>query len=586
MTKYKNNVGAYLTRHGVSFRVWAPNAQFVGLVGTFSDTELPMENENDGYWHLIIEHAQPGQEYRFAIHNNDTIYYRNDPRALHLTTSDGHSVIVDRAYDWNDDDFIIPTRNEMVIYEMHIGTFFRPDLAIGGTFVDAIEKLDHLASLGINMIELMPVNSMIYDKGWGYDARYIYAVETLYGGRHGLLKFVDEAHKRGMGVIMDVVYNHFNTWELDMWRFDGWGENDGGGIYFYNDWRGETPWGARPDYGRYEVRQFLLDNAKMWLEDFHIDGLRLDSTVYLRNTEGHNNDPTHDIPEAWKFIQEVNEYVKKRKPGAITVAEDVGGNDYITKPKQDGGAGFDTQWETGFPQALLSALGTSELGNIQLDGIEFELNRSYNGDPFQRVGYIDSHDSAANGSTRFNDDISGLNGEGLYARQRQLIAAGIVLTSPVVPMLLQGQEFQETGDFNDWRALDWEKAENFSGILDAHKHLISLRKNSTGVSAGLLGKSINISHMDHVNKVMVYHRWDQGGPGDDVLVIINFGPNKIDEYSFGFPRNGKWKIRFNSCWKGYSDDFDGIEVGDINVSGGSGSFTLPSSVILILSQDN
>lgn len=586
MTRYKNNVGAFLHRNGVSFRVWAPFADSVGLIGTFTGDELPMESEKDGYWHLLVANALPGQEYKFVIRNGEQTLYRNDPRARHQTTSTGQSVIVDKSFDWEGDSFTPPAINEQVVYELHVGTFYRPDVATTGTFDDVIEKLDHLVYMGINMIELMPINTMLDDRGWGYATDYIYTVESLYGGRHGFMELVREAHKRGIGIIVDVVYNHFGPDDsLFLWQFDGWSENGKGGIYFYNDWRGDTPWGSRPDYGRYEVRQYLLDNVRMWLNEFHVDGLRVDSTIYLRNAKGENDNPSTDLPEAWHFMQELNETVKKVKPEALTFAEDIAGNEYITKTTGEGGAGFDSQWELGFPQALRSALASTDPSLINLDRVCFELTRRYNGNAFQRIGFVDSHDSAANGSSRFNDEISGGDGKGLFARQRQIVAAGIILTSPMMPMILQGQEVMEGGSFNDWQAVDWGWAEAFSGIIEAHKHLIALRRNLDGVSAGLTADNINLSHIDEENKVIVYHRWLNGGPRDDVIVVVNFGSTHHEGYEFGFPRNGTWKVRFNSSWEGYSDDFDNAEIDISKVIDGGGSITIPPSTILILSQD-
>ena len=145
---------------------------------------------------------------------------------------------------------------------------------------------------------------MAFSNGWGYAPNHIFSVESMLGGRHGLMKFVHACHQHGIGVILDVVYNHFYG-DTDLWRFDGWSENDRGGIYFYNDERGDTPWGGRPDYGRPEVRQFILDNVAMWFAEYHIDGLRVDSTIYMRNTAGRDNDPDHDIGDAWSLLQDI-----------------------------------------------------------------------------------------------------------------------------------------------------------------------------------------------------------------------------------------------------------------------------------------
>jgi 1,4-alpha-glucan branching enzyme len=152
-------------------------------------------------------------------------------------------------------------------------------------------------------------------------------------------------------------------------------------------------------------------------------------------------------------------------------------------------------------------------------------------------------------------------------------------------MLLQGQEFAQGGSFNDWQQLDWQNLQKLPGIIEAYKHLIDLRKNIHGVSAGLMGQSTNITHVDEDNKVISYHRWDKGGPKDDVVVIANFANRTHKEYVLGLPRNGTWRVRFNSSWKGYHPQFKGVEVPEVQVESGTGSIVLPPSSVLILSQD-
>jgi 1,4-alpha-glucan branching enzyme len=583
----KKEVGALLQKDGVSFRVWAPFAESVAVSGSFNDwAEQPLESEGDGHWAGLVKDAQEGQEYKYLIKNGENTYHRNDPRSLSITTSSGNSVIASTSFDWGDDEFVPPPREQQVIYELHVGTFYRPDPSISGSFDDVREKLDYLAELGINMIELMPISTMIKDRGWGYATDYIYAVESLYGGRRGFLEFVKAAHERGIGVILDVVYNHFGPDDLDLWQFDGWQQDGKGGIYFYNDWRAKTPWGnTRPDYGRQEVRQYILDNVKMWLHDSRVDGLRLDSTIFIRNAKGHNDDPSTDLPEGWQLLQEINKLSQKIKPGTITVAEDVGANEYIVKPVDQGGAGFAAQWELGFPHALREALRSDDPAYINLAGICSQLGHRYNDDAFQRIIFGDSHDTAANGSARLNEAISPSQAEHLFARKQMLIAAALLLTTPGIPMLFQGQEFMEEGEFNDWQALDWDKAKRHKNIVEAHKHLIDLRKNSHGNTRGLTGRDINLMHVDEDNKVIAYHRWQNGGPNDDVVVIINFAKNEHAEYVLGLPRNGKWQVRFNSSWKGYSEDFKEVEVPEVNVENGSGNVVLPPSSAIILSQD-
>lgn len=582
----KKEVGAIAHKNGVSFRVWAPFAQSVAVTGTFNDWgETPLENENDGYWHTAVKAAEPGQEYKYVIKNGEQVLHKNDPRALHFVTAGGNSVIMNGEFDWEEDNFTPPPIEKQIIYELHVGTFNRPDPAITGTFQDVIDNLDYLSDLGINMIELMPINTMLMDRGWGYAVDYIYAVESLYGGRLGFLEFVKAAHQKGIGVILDVVYNHFGP-ENDLWQFDGWNQDGNGGIYFYNDWRSTTPWGnIRPDYGRPEVRQYIIDNVRQWLNDCRVDGLRLDSTGYLRNVDGHNDDPSKDIPEAWQLMQQINKVAKKIKPASITIAEDLGANDYITKTDGEGGAGFDSQWATGFPHALRSVLDALNDGDRNLSALCDELKIMHNGTPFKRVIYSDSHDTAANGGTRLNETIAPGNAANLYARKRSLLASALVLTAPGIPMLFQGQEFMQDGSFSDWQAMEWDKTEQFKGIVEANQHLVALRKNAHGNAAGLSGQSFNILHVDENNKVMAYHRWQNGGPNDDVIVVINFANKTFKDYKMDLPRDGVWPLRFNSAWHGYSPDFKDIPVIDVTAENKQASFTLPPYSALIFSQD-
>jgi 1,4-alpha-glucan branching enzyme len=580
-------LGAHLHDHGASFCVWAQFAESVAVVGTFNNWQpAQMEKDEDGYWSIVVENAEAGQEYKYQIKNGNKVFQKNDPRSLQLTTTKGNSVIVDTDFDWANDSFINPPMNEQVLYELHVGTFSRSDPATPGTFSDAIQKLNHLKELGVNMVELMPINSMPDDRGWGYAPDYIYAVESLYGGRRGLLEFVKAAHARGIGVILDIVYNHLGPDGLDMWQFDGWSENDKGGIYFYNDWRSSTPWGdTRPDYGRLEVQDYILDNVAMWMADCHLDGLRLDSTIYLRNVKGHNNDPGDDLPEGWKLMQHITSLAHKINSHAVLIAEDVGDNPYITEVDGYGGAGFNAQWEIGFPQALRSTLNPTDDSQRDLNGITGELTKNFNNDVFRRIVYSDSHDSAANGSSRLSEQISPGHSTDIFARKRSLLASTLVLTAPGIPMLFQGQEFNEGGSFNDWQELDWDKAEKFKGIVEAHKHLIALRKNAYNNTRGLSGQSINIIHTDWDNQVLAYHRWMDGGPGDDVIVIANFSNQAFDDYKLHFPLTGTWRVRFNSSWHGYSPDFKDVPLDAVEATEEVATIKLAPYSSLILSQD-
>lgn len=547
----KKDLGATLRHDGVLFRVWAPFAKSVMLVtNTYDETGTPLESEQDGYWSVVVDKAEAGFSYQYLIQTDDGVLRRNDPRARVLTAAEGGmSVVAAHDFDWGDDLFMPVPKERQVYYELHVGTFNRPDASTPGTFETAIEKLDYLADLGINMIELMPVTTMSADHGWGYSTSHIFSVEPSYGGRHGLMQFVRAAHERGIGVIADVVYNHFSS--TDLWQFDGWSENGRGGIYFYNDERGDTPWGARPDYGRPEVRQFFLDNVAMWLGEYRLDGLRLDSTIYMRNSLGLNDDPAHDIADAWALLGRMSTLAHKINPGAMMIAEDCSVNSYLTKPVKEGGCGFDAQWGLNFPHSMRALAGLPVPFPVDFTS---ELTATYNGDAFQKVIFTDSHDTAANGQVRLNEAVTPGNGESAEARQRTLVTSAATLTAPGIPMLVQGEEFMQDGDFSDWKELEWPKTEQFNGIVLAHQHLIDLRLNRYGNTAGLSGRGVNLFHVDHDNNVFAYHRFDRGGAKDDTYVVLNFGSGDFDEYRLWVPVPGAWTVRFNSSWKGYKTD--------------------------------
>lgn len=580
----KKRLGSFVENDGVHFRVWAPFASNASVF--VQGGETPLESEGNGYWSVVTRDASMGQSYKFHFQTatGDWIE-RNDPYARQLTLSEGgSSVIIDPNFDWENTKAPKIPKEKQIIYELHIGTFNRPDASTEGTFMSAIEKLDYLQSLGINMIELMPITSMVTSQGWGYAPTSLFAVENSYGGRRGLLEFVKACHGRGIGVILDVVYNHISS-SNDLWKFDGWSEHDRGGIYFYNDERAETPWGSRFDYGRLEVRQFILDNVAMWLTEYRIDGLRVDSTIFMRNTLGNNDDPEHDLPDAWTLMQDINSLAHKINPDVITIAEDYSINDFLTKEASEGGAGFDAQWGTSFPLAIRKRFG---MDNHDFGGsLSDELQHFFNGQAFQKVVYGDSHDSAANGWTRLNEATTPGNAGSVFARQRSLIANALALTAPGIPMILQGEEFLQPGSFSDWQPLEWEKTVQFAGIVLAHQHLINLRKDIYANSTGLTGHNIAVFQEDADNNVLAYHRWNNGGVNDDVVVIINFSDIRHHTYALPMPVPGTWHVRFNSSWKGYSPDFNDTKQGSVTTDENSRiSIELADYNVLILGQDS
>jgi 1,4-alpha-glucan branching enzyme len=586
-------MGAIPHQGGVAFRVWAPHAERVAVIGSFNDWEEdknPLQSEGNGYWYADVAGAHPGDQYKFLLTTPQGLLKRIDPYAREVTNSVGNAVVHDPDFDWGGDSFQLAPWNELVIYELHVGTFNdQEDDDNPGRFSSVSARLGHLKKLGINALQIMPVGEFAGDRSWGYNPAHIFSVELAYGGPKAFKQFVMRAHEQGIGVILDLVYNHLGPDDLDLWQFDGWSENGRGGIYFYNDDRAITPWGeTRPDYGRGEVRQFLLDNVMMWLGDYHVDGIRFDCTQYVRTVNGTG---TQELPDGWSLLQWINAQVAQAYPGRITIAEDLQHNRWLTKDVGAGGAGFSSQWDAMFVHPIRRAVTAADDSQRSLAAIRDAICYRYNDDAFDRVIYSESHDEVANGRARVPQEISPDDPKGWYARKRSTLAAAMVFTAPGIPLLFQGQEFLEGGWFRDTVPVDWDQNVEFHGIVRLYRDLIRLRTNCEGHTRGLCGQFTQVFHVNDERKVIAFHRWDKGGVADDVVVVANFSHESQESYITGFPAAGSWKLRFNSNWQGYSEDFQGDPSSDVETQQGAydgfpfhGVFSIGPYSVLIFSQ--
>jgi len=569
-------MGASLCPDGCSFRVWAPNADRIFVAGDF--TEPPWararialardapQGPGASYWSAFVPGVRENAEYRFVIQQGGETLWRMDPYGRDVTGARGNSVVADTAFDWGATPFRMPNWNELVIYELHVGTFNDEPGGPVGTFDDVHEGLDHLRDLGINAIEIMPAADVDTDVSMGYNPSLLFALESAYGRPHAFKELVRAAHERGLAVIVDVVYNHLGPEGLDacMGRFDGWALPGKQGIYFYPDARSETPYGDdnRPDFGRPEVRQLLRDNAMAWLHDYRVDGLRLDSTIGIRRAVGRAGHDYGEIPEGWALLQWIARDKDAELPWNVLIAEDLQENEWITRPAPAGGAGCNAQWDRGFYEAVKDALVAPRDEDRDLGRVRDALSRRYNGDAFQRVIYTESHDEV---TVRDGQDLGRMpnkiwwgHADSWEARKRSTLGAGLVFTAPGIPMIFQGQEFLEWVTWTDRTPLDWSKEKRFPGILALYRDLIRLRRNWFDNTRGLRGQGINVFHVNDEAKVIAYHRWSDGGPGDDVVAVANFANRPYHSYNVGFPRAGTWHLRFDSDWRGYSSDYGNV----------------------------
>ena len=561
--KSKIRKGATPYKGGCRFAVWAPHAEEVYVVGTFNNwnkTAHPMTKNPDGVWFNDVPGAKIGDEYRYRIMTNGQEYLRIDPYARQVTNSVGNAIIKTLHRRNKSSHFTPPPLNKMIIYELHIGTFGKKDGREGpGTLERSIDRLSYLSELGINAVEVMPLAEFGGEYSWGYNPSQIFAVESDYGTPRSFRDFVNEAHRLGIAVIVDVVYNHFGPTDLDLWQFDGWHENERGGIYFYNDERAQTPWGeTRPDYGRKEVREYIRDNALMWLQEFDVDGLRWDMVAFIRNVHGHNDDPENDLPDGWSLMQWVNQEIKKTKSTAFTIAEDLQGNPFLTKNQNDQGAGFDAQWSSLFVHTVRAALIEAEDSARDLGTVKDAIQQRYDLDAFERVIYTESHDEIANGRARVPEEVDPGKASSWAAKKKSTLGAVLVFTAPGIPMIFQGQEFLEDDWFHDQDPIDWSKKDRFAGILRLHRDLIACRLNRDARTKGLSGQQVDVYHTNEADKIIAYHRWESGGPRDSVVVVANFSYHPLENYEIGMPATGEWIVRFNSDGQHYDQDFGNL----------------------------
>jgi 1,4-alpha-glucan branching enzyme len=569
---------------GVTFRVWAPHATSVSVAGTFNNwngTAHPLTQEGvTGIWSRDVSTARANAQYKYVINGQ---YWWKDPRSRMVTTSGfnssgANSIVYDpNAFKWNGDTLLNFNGANSVIYEMHVGAFFAPNSGHPGKFTDAATKLDQLAALGINAVELLPINEFPGDYSWGYNPSDIFAVENSgYGGPDGLKTFVKQAHLRGIRVLLDVVHNHWGPNDLELYGFDL--NYNNGATYFYTDTASGiccTQWGPRPNFSSEGVRSFIIDNIAMWQNEYHIDGFRWDSVGSMRQYNVPNTSTYNTIPEGDSLLQYINTSVMN--PASISIAEDQAGN-----------LGFGAQWNMELGSTLINQVTAS----LDADRDMNALQSSLNGYGFNRVNFTETHDwvgfSNGSGAQRVPVRINPGAADGYYARKRSMLAAAAILTVPGIPMMFMGQEMLTTNQFNDSTPLNWSNTDRYPAVVQFYHDLIRLKRNLDGVSPGLVGPSItwHVQRNDLPFKLLAYHRW--GSANDDqVMVILNFSSNTVNNYSMNdWPADGTWYVNLNSDSTFYSGDFGNQGSSTVSVSGGSGAFSIGPYSALVLSRQN
>ena len=575
---------------GVTFRVWAPHATSVYVPGQFnnwSTTSIPLVKELTnsvwtGVWSRDVSSASAGQQYKYYINYSGGSTWKQDPRArlVQYSGSGGNSIIYDpAAFNWGGDSLTPPGLNDLVIYELHIGTFNTN--ATASKFVAATNKLDYLKSLGVNAVEVMPIAEFSGDYSWGYNPAQLFAVENVaYGGPDGFKTFVKACHQRGLAVLLDVIHNHYGPSDLEMWNFDGWAGSGalGGGIYFnqIDTNLQATSWGnTRPNFSSNQVCNFIQDNFTMWLDECHVDGFRWDTP----DTMMHGYDGSY-IPAAGNLITAINDRMHTNYTGKISIAEDVYNS-----------MGFDSAWDTSYPgnvwPVLTAASDSGRDMNVIANAVLYNVR--YGGTAgYGRVAFLESHDVVGdhNGGVRLVTAIDSNTPNSYWARKRSTLGAAVTLTAPGVPMIFQGEEMLENQPFSDTTRVDWSKTNTYSGIVQFYRDLIGARRDLKGYTPGLEGDECSMLKVDNVNKLVAFHRWKSAAPKQDAVVIANFANATFNNYSLTFPSAGTWYVHLNSDSTNYSSDYGNLGSSVVTASGvpATGSISIAPYSALILSQ--
>jgi 1,4-alpha-glucan branching enzyme len=528
---------------GVVFRVWAPNATTAAVPGEFNSwsttANFMTEDAPTGIWSTHIPAAQEGQEYKYHLSGS---LWRIDPRSRNTVNSIGNSIITTdgSAYPWQATGWQTPDHDRMIIYEMHVGTFSGNADGVTNypaTFLDAVDThLDDLLTLGVNMVELMPIAEFPGGVSWGYNPVHFSAPESNYGDPDDLRLMIDTFHQSGIGVILDVVYNHTSPTDNNLWDFDG-----PANIYFFGiNCMGNTPWGdTRPKYTEQQVRSLILDDVRLWFEEYRIDGLRVDSTQFIRNY-------CDEMGEAWLLMGDITDAARSVNPRAIVIAEELPNTAAVTMPRSQGGAGYDAQWSDDFTDSFRAQLATiNGGGDPDMGDLAAAIEFSGFGRPNdEAVKYVESHDEAGN-DTRITRIIDSADPFSPRAEGLAKVAGGLTLLSPGVPMLFMGQEFLEDKPFNDGAGdrIWWGFLASYSGVRDFFGDLCDLRRQRGSLRAD---SGVQIIHVNNGPgaEVIGFQRFDFGG--DVIFAIANFSGIDIPSYLVGVPASGAWFELVNS----------------------------------------